>query len=262
MNHPSETSSKQPVKAKYLWLWSLLLAAIGALFFIYREGLLLMVKWWENEEYSHGYMIPLVALFLLWQKVNILPKQTQTGSWLGFSLVAIGLFLFFVGELSALYTLIQYGFLVSFTGIALAFFGVKSMRLIWAAFIYLIFMIPLPNFLYFNLSSQLQLWSSILGVAVIRLFGISVHLEGNVIDLGAMQLQVAEACSGLRYLFPLMSFGFLIGYLYRGPIWQKAAIFLTTIPITIFMNSFRIGVIGVTVDKWGQHMAEESMAQI
>ena len=256
MNHPSETSSKQPVKAKYLWLWSLLLAAIGALFFIYREGLLLMVKWWENEEYSHGYMIPLVALFLLWQKVNILPKQTQTGSWLGFSLVAIGLFLFFVGELSALYTLIQYGFLVSFTGVALAFFGVKSMRLIWAAFIYLIFMIPLPNFLYFNLSSQLQLWSSILGVAVIRLFGISVHLEGNVIDLGAMQLQVAEACSGLRYLFPLMSFGFLIGYLYRGPIWQKAAIFLTTIPITIFMNSFRIGVIGVTVDKWGQHMAE------
>ncbi len=256
MNQLSEVSSELPVKDKNVWLWGLLLIALGGLFFIYRDGLQLMVKWWENEEYSHGYMIPLVALFLLWQQINALPEATRKGSWAGFALVAIGLFLFFVGELSALYTLIQYGFLVSFTGVALAFFGTKSFRLTWAAFIYLIFMIPLPNFLYFNLSSQLQLWSSVIGVAVIRLFGISVHLEGNVIDLGAMQLQVAEACSGLRYLFPLMSFGFLIGYLYRGPIWQRIAIFLTTIPITIFMNSFRIGVIGVTVDKWGIEMAE------
>jgi exosortase D (VPLPA-CTERM-specific) len=71
-----------------------------------------------------------------------------------------------------------------------------------------------------------------------------------------MKLQVAEACAGLRYLFPLMSFGFLIGYLYRGALWHRVLIFLSTIPITILMNSFRIGVIGVTVDKWGIEMAE------
>lgn len=254
MNHTSAISL--PIKTGSTWLWGLLLIAVGLMVFIYRDGLLLMTKWWEREEYSHGYMIPFVALFLLWQRLNLLPKTTDRGSWLGFALVAIGLFTFLLGELSALYTLIQYGFLLSFTGIALAFFGASSMSLVWAAFAYLIFMIPLPNFLYFNLSSQLQLISSVIGVAVIRLFGISVHLEGNVIDLGAMQLQVAEACSGLRYLFPLMSFGFLIGYLYRGPLWQRIAIFLTTIPITILMNSFRIGVIGVTVDKWGIQMAE------
>lgn len=256
MSQSLETSLPTPTTNKNAWLWGLLLVSLGLIAFIYRDGLALMAKWWEREEYSHGYMIPLVALFLLWQRINELPQKTKAGSWYGFVLAAAGLFAFFLGELSALYTVIQYGFLLSLVGITLAFFGTASMRMTWAAFAYLIFMIPLPNFLYNNLSSQLQLWSSVLGVAVIRLFDISVHLEGNVIDLGAMQLQVAEACSGLRYLFPLMSFGFLIGYLYRGPLWQRFAIFLTTIPITLLMNSFRIGVIGVTVDKWGLEMAE------
>ncbi len=257
MNQPANTSSlSTPVTNKSWWLWGALLVSLALLFFIYWSGLALMVTWWQQEEYSHGYMIPFVALFLLWQRVNRLPESSQQGSWWGFALLGIGLLGFLLGELSALYTIIQYGFLLSFIAIFWSFFGTPSMRLLWAVFFYLIFMIPLPAFLYFNLSSQLQLLSSTIGVAVIRLFDISVHLEGNVIDLGSMQLQVAEACSGLRYLFPLMSFGFLIGYLYRGPLWQRFTIFLTTIPITVLMNSFRIGVIGVTVDKWGITMAQ------
>jgi exosortase D (VPLPA-CTERM-specific) len=116
-------------------------------------------------------------------------------------------------------------------------------------------MIPLPNFLYNNLSAELQLISSDIGVMVLRLVGLSVFLEGNVIDLGSFQLQVAEACSGLRYLFPLTSFGFLLAYLYRGPVWQKAVIFLSTLPITVLMNSFRIGVIGILVEYYGIAMA-------
>jgi len=253
---PAASIISAPAAEKNYWLWGLLLCACIVLGFVSWDGLTLMVTWWQNEEYSHGYMIPFVALFLLWQRINLLPGTAANGSWWGTVMLAVGLLCFFLGELSALYTLIQYGFFLSLVGIALAFFGRRSMRLVWAAFFYLIFMIPLPNFLYFNLSSQLQLISSVLGVAVIRLFDISVHLEGNVIDLGSMQLQVAEACSGLRYLFPLMSFGFLIGYLYRGPHWQRALIFLSTIPITVLMNSFRIGVIGITVDKWGIAMAQ------
>jgi len=116
-------------------------------------------------------------------------------------------------------------------------------------------MIPLPDFLYNNLSADLQMLSSQFGVAVLRLAGVSVFLEGNVIDLGAFQLQVAEACSGLRYLFPLTSFGFLCAFLFRGPLWQKVFIFLSTIPITLFMNSFRIGVIGILVEHYGIAMA-------
>ncbi|MCP4934225.1 MAG: VPLPA-CTERM-specific exosortase XrtD, partial [bacterium] len=110
--------------------------------------------------------------------------------------------------------------------------------------------------LYNNLSASLQLISSELGVFVIRAFGISVFLEGNVIDLGDYKLQVVEACSGLRYLFPLAALGFIAAYIYKGAFWKKVLIVLSTLPITVLMNSFRIGVIGVLVDNWGQSMAE------
>ncbi len=237
-------------------LWGLLLLAAGLLGFIFYDGLELMVKWWERDEYSHGYMIPLVALYLVWQKQESLAKVLDQGAWAGVGFIIIGLVVFLMGELGSLYTLIQYGFLIALYGLVMSAFGWRGTFAIWAALAYLIFMIPLPNFIYNSLSSQLQLISSELGVFVIRLFDISVYLEGNVIDLGSYQLQVVEACSGLRYLFPLMSFGFLIAYMYKGPNWQKAFLFLSTIPITVLMNSFRIGVIGVTVEYWGIEMAE------
>jgi exosortase D (VPLPA-CTERM-specific) len=81
-------------------------------------------------------------------------------------------------------------------------------------------------------------------------------LEGNVIDLGNYQLEVAEACSGLRYLFPLMTLAFIIAYLFRGAFWKRTAIFVSSIPITVVMNSLRIGFIGITVEHWGPGMAE------
>jgi exosortase D (VPLPA-CTERM-specific) len=91
---------------------------------------------------------------------------------------------------------------------------------------------------------------------LIRLAGISVFLEGNVIDLGAYQLQVAEACDGLRYLFPLMTLALIVAYFFRAPLWKRVVLFLASIPIAILMNSIRIGAIGVTVEYWGTRMAE------
>jgi exosortase D (VPLPA-CTERM-specific) len=117
-------------------------------------------------------------------------------------------------------------------------------------------MVPLPNFVLNSLSAKLQLISSWIGVEFIRACDILVYLEGNVIDLGGYKLQVVDACSGLRYLFPLSSLAFLCAYLFKGPFWQKLLIFLSSAPLTIFMNSFRIGVIGVLVNYWGKSMAE------
>jgi exosortase D (VPLPA-CTERM-specific) len=85
---------------------------------------------------------------------------------------------------------------------------------------------------------------------------ISVFLEGNVIDLGSYKLQVAEACSGLRYLFPLMTLGFIAAYFFKGAWWKRAVIFLSTLPIAVLMNSLRIGAIGIAVEYWGIAMAE------
>ena len=118
------------------------------------------------------------------------------------------------------------------------------------------FAIPLPYFIDSELSWRLQLISSQLGVFFIRLFGVPVYLTGNVIDLGVYKLQVVEACSGLRYLYPLLSLGFLAAYLFQAPLWQRALVFLSAIPITIVMNSFRIGMVGLLVDRWGTQQAE------
>ncbi|MGI9286453.1 MAG: VPLPA-CTERM-specific exosortase XrtD [Pseudomonadales bacterium] len=233
------------------------LLALAVLGFLFWGGLVEMEwRWSISDEYSHGYMIPLVALFLLWQKLPALRELDWQPTKLAIVTMAAALCGWLLGELSSLFIIVHYSFILALISLALAVYGWSGFKLTWAAFAYLIFMIPLPVFLYQGLSAQLQLISTVLGVAVIRLFGISVHVAGNVIDLGVYQLQVVEACSGLRYLFPLMSFGFLIAYLYRGPLWHRWVIFLSTVPITILMNSFRIGVIGVTVEYWGIEMAE------
>ena len=237
--------------------WLLMLAGVlGLLIFGFHSGLDLMVQWWEKEEYSHGYMIPMVALFLLWQRAPRLAAADLRPSWGGVLLMLVAMAVWLLGELSALYTLVQYAFWLALVALCLALTGMAGLRVLWVPLVYLVFMIPLPNFLFFALSAKLQLISSWLGAEFLRLVGISVFLEGNVIDLGGYSLQVVEACSGLRYLFPLMSFGFLVAYLYRAPVWQRAVLFLSTIPITVFMNSFRIAFIGVTVERWGSEMAE------
>jgi len=247
-----DTPGEAPVWGRMLGPIILLFASMYA----FREGLLLMVNWWERmPEYNHGYLIPLVAAYLLLLSADRFKQIVPKRSLSGLLVVIFGLVLLVLGELSTVYTIIQYGFLVTLAGLVIFGIGWRGARITWAPLVYLIFMIPLPAFLFQKLSGELQLLSSQFGVAFLRWVGVSVYLEGNVIDLGTFQLQVAEACSGLRYLFPLMSFGFLCAYLFEGKIWQKIFIFLSTIPITILMNSFRIGVIGILVEYYGISMA-------
>lgn len=250
-NVKHQTIWKEPV-----WIWFILLVLFGLLGIIFYDGLSATIGAWSKEEYSHGYMIPLVVAFLIWQKKDQLEKTRFKDSWTGAVIVLLGIGLYFVGELSTLYIIIQYAFLVTLFGIAFCTVGWEGMRKIAVPLLFLGFMIPLPSFLFNNLSALLQLISSQLGVAVIRFFGVSVYLEGNVIDLGNYQLQVVEACSGLRYLFPLMSLAFLCAYFFKGALWKRVIIFLSSIPITVLMNSFRIGVTGVLVDYKGIAMAE------
>jgi exosortase D (VPLPA-CTERM-specific) len=172
------------------------------------------------------------------------------------AVVFLGGLALFLGQIGTVYTLVQYAFVITVYGLILSFLGRPAFKLVAVPLLILFFMVPLPNFLLFNLSSSLQLISSQLGVAFMRLFDISVFLEGNVIDLGGYKLEVAEACSGLRYLFPLMTLGFLMSYFYKGAWWKRIVLFLSSIPITVLMNSLRVGAIGVAVEHWGIEMAE------
>ncbi len=230
------------------------LALLVAAFF---SGLRDLVNVWDTqEEYSFGYMIPFVTAYLLWQKRSVLAAIPFSGAWSGTALVAAALVLLGIGQLATLGTVVQYAFLLSVFGLTLAYSGWPAFRVMAMPLAILVFMVPLPNYLLRELSAVLQLWSSQLGVTIIRAFGISVYLEGNVIDLGVLKLQVVEACSGLRYLIPLMTLGFIAAYLFRAPLWKRAVVFLSTIPITLLMNSARIGLIGILVEHFGKSMAE------
>ncbi len=215
--------------------------------------------WNLKPEYSHGVIIPVLSAYLIWRQRAQLRELPFTGSWTGVVLIVLGLVLRFIGAATTMHTLEHYAFLLVLYGLVLALTGPAIFRRLWVPLIMLVFAVPLPSFFNNSLSLHLQLMSSVLGVWVIRAAGISVLLEGNVIDLGNYQLEVAEACSGLRYLFPLLTLSFIIAYLFRGRFWQRAVIVLSSIPITIVMNSLRIGFIGITVEHWGTGMAEGAL---
>lgn len=250
--------NKNPVLWKFDYRY---LALIGfgllLLLFAFAGGLQeLVVRWDKQEEYSHGYILPFITLYFIWQRKNLIQRSGFSPSWMGFGIVFLALIVFLVGEISALYILIHYAFIAVLMGIALAIMGWPAVKPVIVPILLLIFTIPLPYFLEASLSANLQLLSSKMGVYFIRWCQIPVYLEGNIIDLGSYKLQVVEACSGLRYLFPLMSLGFICAYLYDTTFWKRALVVLSTIPITLFMNSFRIAMIGVLVDNWGTAMAE------
>lgn len=237
--------------------WGVLV--IGALLLTWAtsSSLLNMVQRWDNsEEYGYGYMIPVITLFLIWQRKDKLELLPFTGSWQGVGLLTVGVLITLVGQLSALNSITQYGYVVAIIGGIYALLGGVAFRIVLVPLLLLFLMVPLPAFLFNNLSSQLQLISSEIGVAVIRLFGVSVNLEGNVIDLGTYKLQVVEACSGLRYLFPLLALSIIASYFYQAAAWKRIVVILSSIPITVLMNSFRIGVIGVLVEYYGIEQAE------
>ena len=238
-------------------LLALCALVLSGLILMFYDGIQNMFRVWTvNEEYSHGFFLPLIAIYILWQRNVTLSQLPYRGSYFGVFVVCAGLMLGLMGDLGTLYTVIQYGFLVAIFGVVLSVTGISTFKHYFFPLLILVFMVPLPSFIYKSLSSELQLVSSQIGVGVIQLFDIPVYLEGNVIDLGKMKLQVVEACSGLRYLFPLSALAYILALMYQAKIFLKAIVFLSSIPVTVTMNSLRIGLIGVTVDIWGKKAAE------
>lgn len=233
----------------------LVIGALHILFYRFAVGEL-WSTWMDRSEYSFGVFIPLLTAFLLYQRRDRLRDLDFEGSWWGVALVALAALMRFAGDLATAALVVEYGLVVSIFGVAWSLVGTRGMRVIWVPLAFLVFMLPFPEFLLQSLSQRLQLLSSMIGVAVIRACNISVYLEGNLIDLGAMKLQVAEACSGLRYLFSLTTLGFIAAYFFKGAWWRRVVIFFSAIPITVLMNSLRIGLVGVTVEYFGKSAAE------
>ncbi len=223
----------------------------------YADSLAYLVEQWtENENYGHGFFIPFISLLLVWLKRDRIQRLQPKGSWWGVPIVLLAIGLYGLGEFGTLYVLLHLSFVLMLVGLCLAAFGRDILKELGFPLLYLLTMIPLPQFLFQELSGKLQLLSSALGVGCLQVVGVTAFRDGNVIDLGPIQLQVVEACSGLQYLFPLMSLSLLCAYLFQAPMWKRAVVFVSSMPIAILLNGFRIGVIGVLVEWFGSGAAE------
>jgi exosortase D (VPLPA-CTERM-specific) len=240
-----------------LFIGSSAILATVLLGFMYADSLaFLFGQWIGSEDYSHGMFVPLISLFLIWQARHRIAEAGIENSWWGLALISAGLLLYWIGEFATLYVLQHVSLWMVIVGLVIGLIGVRGARAIGFPLSYLLTSIPMPVFLYASLSSQLQLWSSALGVGCLQFVGVTAFREGNVIDLGPIQLQVVEACSGIRYLLPLTSLALLCAYLFKVRMWKRVVLVLSSIPISVLVNGFRIGMIGVLVERYGQGAAE------
>ena len=248
----SKTNILKEFSHHTLIIFAFLILSFGWL--LAQSGLLLI--WLEDEEYGHGMMVLGVLLYILYRNRERLLEKKDSIRWPGIVLSLGTLAFFLLGEISGIAPVQMYSIWMFAVAVVFSIGGWHLFRKLIVPLCILFLLIPLPNVLGPMLTSELQLISSKLGVWVIRLFGGVVFLDGNIIDMGSVKLLVAEACAGLRYLFPLMSIGAIAGYLMRAPTWMRWSLFVATIPVTIFMNSFRIGVTGLLTEAYGSSHTE------
>jgi exosortase D (VPLPA-CTERM-specific) len=236
------------------WLAVAVLSTLPLFWF----GLAGLASEWSRPEFSHGPVIPVLSFYMFLREMKAVPPVATpvTDRWPGVILIGIGLMLAVMGNLVRIDDIVFYALIIWVGGLILTGFGYRRGIVFWPSVLHLVFMLPLPQFIYWKINTALQLVSSEIGVWFVRLAGVPVFLDGNVIDLGVYKLLVAEACSGLRYLFPIMSFSYVFAVLYKGPLWHKLVLLLAAVPIAVLMNSFRIGMIGVLVDRYGIGQAE------
>jgi exosortase D (VPLPA-CTERM-specific) len=236
--------------------WAILAAIMTVLGYLYADSLRFLGESWLEDNNSHGPFIPLIVLYMIWLRWPTLHAIEHRGSWWGLSIVGIGLCVYVVGQFAAMHAVVHLSLWMVIVGLLGCAIGLAGIRQLTFPLLYLLAAVPLPVFLQYELSSKLQLWSSTLGVGFLHVIGVTAYREGNVIDLGPTQLQVVEACSGLRYLFPLTALTLLVAYLYRESLWKRVVLVLSSIPISIILNGFRIAAIGVLVGFYGQGAAE------
>lgn len=216
----------------------------------------LITQDWAREDFSYGYLIPFVVIYLVWDKRARLKEIENRASWMGLLPLGVGVAFYWIGELGGEFFSLYMSFWLILVGLCWLHLGWTKLRALTFPLIMTLAMFPLPSFLYNKVTLQLKLISSKLGVDMMQLFGMSAFREGNVIDLGFTQLQVVDACSGLRFAIPLLILSLLMAYLYRAPLWKRAILVISSIPLAIITNALRIALTGLFYEIWGQETAE------
>lgn len=215
----------------------------------------LVLQWWQDPNFSHGFFVPLFSAFVLWQERGNLAKLTPRPSWTGLPILAFGLCVMIVGRLGAELFLSRSSLLLVLAGLIVLFLGWNFFRAVFFPWALLILMIPIPAILLNQVTLPLQLLAAKVAATVLPWLGVPVLREGNVIYLPAMPLEVAEACSGIRSLMSLVTLAIIYGYLMEKRRWVRWLLAFASVPITVFANDVRIVGTGLLVQYWDPEMA-------
>ena len=245
--------AQAPRIAEIWWpvLWFGLLIGIVYFNVLYK----MVVEWATMEEMGHGFFVPAMVGYIVWQRREALRKVPLAPHWSGWVLVVLAFGALVAGQLGAEFFVMRAGFLMAVVGTLLAFCGWPMMKELAFPLLLLPFMIRIPLFVYSQITLPLQLLSSSLAENGLSLIGIPVFRDGNVLELASQKLSVVEACSGIRSLLSLGFLSLIYGYLVEERTWLRVVLFFLTIPIAISANASRIVITGI-LSEWDKEYAE------
>jgi exosortase A len=240
---------------RWAWLQSLLLA--GALSLLYYRILAGMAfKWWNDPNYSHGFIVPLFCAWVIWKQRKQILEIPAKPSWLGLPIIAVSLGILVLGELGAENFLSRTSLLFLLAGMMIQFRGWRFFRGVLFPWAVAFFMVPLPAIIFNQIAVPLQFQASRLASGLLALVGVPVFREGNVIQLPSLTLDVVEACSGLRSLVSLLVLATIYGYLFETRIFRRILLIAAAVPIAVVANGVRIMGSGILGQYWDPDKAE------
>jgi len=202
-----------------------------------------------NEDYSHAFLMPFITGYLIWEKRKSLKDAKIKPIWAGFPLMVFTFLFSIYGILGSDISAARISWWLWLISIVLFCYGMEFFKILFLPILMLGFIIPLPNCIQAPLTMSLKLTSSKLAGFLIRIVDIPVYVDGNIIDLGYTKLQVVDACSGLRYVLPLIALGILCAYFFQKHLWKRVVLVFLTLPIAVLMNGLRVSVTAI-LSQW------------
>ena len=236
--------------------WQLIILGALSLWLYWPTLFHLVGQWWHDPNFSHGFFVPLFSGFVIWQERERLARILPRPSWSALLVLGLGLAVLVVGRLGAELFLDRSSMLLVLASAVILFGGWTFFRAVLFPWAFLLLMIPIPSIVFNQITFPLQLLASQVAAAVLPVLGVPVLREGNVINLPAMPLEVAEACSGIRSLMSLLALAIIYGYLTEKRLWIRWLLAIAAVPITVFANDVRIVGTGLLVQYWDPEAAE------
>jgi exosortase len=244
----SEAGAPQSMLPQAAWAGGLLGILLVALYL--RIGIKLVSDWITIPDYSHGILIPFFVAFLIWDQRERLLSTPLKPSWAGVPAIALGLLVLFTGVFGADLFLSRFSFLLLAVGMTWTLLGSPMVSRTKFILFVLFLAIPFPTLILNRITFPLQLFASEMSSWVLPLLGVPVLRDGNVIQLPAMPLEVAEACSGIRSLMSLFTVAVIFGYFVEKSTWRRTLLAVASLPIAVAANVARIVGTGLCVQYW------------